>query len=140
MVGDINFFIHPCYDDEAEKDVYQGEVDIMIADTANRSKGFGRAAVSAFLYYILRYLGPIMEEYSQTMATGAGLGRLGLIMARIKVANVGSIGLFKSLGFERQGDVNYFGEIKMVLRQEVFARLAESRPDGYVELEYRRLL
>jgi RimJ/RimL family protein N-acetyltransferase len=139
MVGDINFFIYPSDDDSEESsNLYEGEVDIMIADEANRSKGFGRAAVTALLYYIARHSEAIMGEYLKGVQPPAAAGQLVLIMARIKAENVGSIALFRNLGFEQQGEVNYFGEIKMVLSEEQFAKLAEKIPEGYAEVEYRR--
>ena len=139
MVGDINFFVYPADDDsEGSQDMYEGEVDIMIADEVNRSKGFGRAAVTALLYYVSRHSEAIMSEYLKGCQPPAAAGRLALVMARIKAQNVGSIALFKSLGFEQRGEVNYFGEIKMVLPEEQFAKLAEKMPEGYVEVEYRR--
>lgn len=141
MVGDINFFIYPSAadDDNAESsDLYEGEVDIMIADEANRSRGFGRAAVRALLYYIARHSEAIMGEYLKGVQPPATAGRLILVMARIKAENFGSIALFRSLGFEQRGEVNYFGEIKMVLPEDHFGMLAQEMPEGYAELEYRR--
>lgn len=139
MVGDINLFIHPSDDHSAESpDQYQGEVDIMIADQAHRSRGFGRAAVTALLYYIARHSDAIMAEFLGGLQPPVRAGHLGLIMARIKAENAGSIALFRGLGFEQLGDVNFFGEIKMVLPGYRFAKLGDTMPDGYTELEYRR--
>ncbi|KAB5575450.1 GNAT domain-containing protein [Coniochaeta sp. 2T2.1] len=144
MVGDINFFIYPSEDDDDDdedgasgrRNLYQGEVDIMIADEANRGNGLGRAAVAALLYYIATHAEGIMREYVSGEKVAAG--RRGLVMARIKAENVVSIALFKGLGFEQVGEVNYFGEIKMVLPEERFTGLAEEMPCGYEEVEYRR--
>ncbi|KAB5531189.1 GNAT domain-containing protein [Coniochaeta sp. 2T2.1] len=144
MVGDINLFIYPSDDDDEDEEdgasgrrnLYQGEVDIMIADEAKRSNGLGRAAVAALLYYIATHSEGIMREYVSGEKVAAG--RLALLMARIKADNVVSIALFKSLGFERVGEVNYFGEIKMVLPEERFKGLAGEMPGGYEEVEYRR--
>jgi RimJ/RimL family protein N-acetyltransferase len=140
MVGDVNFFIYPADDEESgeSNDLYEGEVDIMIADEANRSKGYGRAAVTSLLHYITQHSQAIMSEYLQGCQPPAAVGRLARVMARIKAENVGSIALFKSLGFEQRGEVNYFGEIKMVLQDGGAAKLATTVPDGYVEVEYRR--
>jgi len=140
MVGDINFFVYPADDDsEGSEGLYEGEVDIMIADELNRSKGFGSAAVKALLYYVSSHSKAIMNEYLKGCQPPVAAGRLALVMARIKAENVGSIALFKNLGFEQQGEVNYFGEIKMVLPEKQFAKLAEKMPEGYVEVEYRRI-
>ncbi|KAH8908455.1 hypothetical protein BR93DRAFT_893705 [Coniochaeta sp. PMI_546] len=138
MVGDVNFFIYQSDDDGDESgNRYEGEVDIMIADEANRSQGFGRAAVTALLYYITRHSEAIMAEYVRGLEpAAAAAGQLVRIMAKIKAENVGSMALFRSLGFEQQGEVNYFGEIKMVLPEDQFAKLAEKMPAGYAELKY----
>lgn len=140
MVGDINFFIYPCDEEDMEEsgNLYQGEVDIMVADQINRSKGFGRAAVMSLLHYVVRHSKAVMDEYLRGAQPQATAGRLVLVMARINAENVGSIALFRSLGFEQQGEVNYFGEIKMVLPEDHFGKLAEQVPEGYAEVEYRR--
>lgn len=147
MIGDINFFLYPSDDDDDDDDAPNGhscvgEVDIMIAGQGDRGKGFGKAAVSTLLHYIWRNRDAILKEYqsgeSETslFKKEGGLGlRLKVLMAKIKADNVGSIALFKGLGFEQEGDVNYFGEIKMVLKN--FNGL-EKAPEGFQVVEYRR--
>lgn len=150
MIGDINFFLYP-FDDDDENDSASsdlaadycvGEVDIMIADQAHRSKGIGRASVSAFLYYIFQNLQAILEEYnladSRPRPTGNGPKELKLktLMAKIKADNAASIALFKTLGFLQQGEVNYFGEIKMTL--DDFDRISSTVLEGYKEIDYIR--
>jgi RimJ/RimL family protein N-acetyltransferase len=136
MVGDINFFIYPS-EEEDKEGLYEGEVDIMIAEQAYRGKGIGKEAVSAFLWWIIRHAEGITEEFSRETEEGAG--GMNLIMARIKKENEGSIRLFKSLGFEQVGDVNYFGEIKLVLSKELFGTFEEDGAErGSREVEYRR--
>lgn len=155
MIGDINFFLYPDDEDDEDEDGQQiqqlqrkkkqlcvGEVDIMVAGENDRGKGLGTAAVTAFLHYIWSNLDAILAEYvsqQQQEAEGgeqqqAGL-ELKLLMAKIKATNAGSIALFKRLGFEQEGDVNYFGEIKMVLKE--FEGIARG-VDGYRVVEYRR--
>ncbi|KAH8664042.1 GNAT domain-containing protein [Xylariales sp. PMI_506] len=155
MVGDINLFLTPWdYEEEEGGDgggaaatavarYAVGEVDIMIADTANRGRGMGRAAVSAFLWYIWKNRAAILKEYATSpegaaAAAAAGGGGLEMkqLLVRIKATNEGSIALFKGLGFEQKGDVNYFGEIEMVLQEFSAERLAEV--EGYQELPYDR--
>jgi RimJ/RimL family protein N-acetyltransferase len=136
MIGDINFFIYPS-EEEDKEGLYEGEVDIMIAEPAHRSKGIGKEAVSAFLWWIIRHSEGITEEFNRE--TEEGGGGMDLVMARIKKENEGSIRLFKSLGFEQVGDVNYFGEIKLVLSKELFASFAGGgAARGFREVEYRR--
>lgn len=138
MIGDINFFLYPSDDDDAPDGCCVGEVDIMIAGQGDRGKGLGKAAVSTFLHYIWRNRHEILGEYQSgeaSLAKTGGSSRLVVLMAKIKSDNVGSIALFKGLGFEQEGDVNYFGEIKMVLKS--FDGL-ENVPDGFQVVDYRR--
>ena len=156
MVGDVNFFLYP-YDEEDGEEADDsgkrpiapaprlcvGEVDVMIADAKDRGRGLGRATVSAFLQYILRNLGGILAEYRldgrDEVPHAPAPDRevaLKLLMAKIKADNSGSLALFKSLGFQQEGDVNYFGEVKLVLHDLNIIR--EMLPDGYSELVYHR--
>jgi RimJ/RimL family protein N-acetyltransferase len=141
MVGDVNLFLYP-YEDEDEEQLPSetpefcvGEVDIMIAGQQHRGKGLGRAVVQAFLQYISRHLDGIMQEYAEDkdMPTPP---KLKLLMAKINQGNAKSIALFKSLGFEQEGEVNYFGEVKLVLRH--LDRFAAEVPELYSELVYSR--
>ncbi|KAK4155450.1 GNAT domain-containing protein [Chaetomidium leptoderma] len=141
MVGDVNLFLYP-YEDEDEDEAPSavpefcvGEVDIMVADQQHRGKGLGRAVVQAFLQYISRNLGGIMEEYAEDKDMPSP-PKLKLLMAKINQGNTKSITLFKSLGFEQEGEVNYFGEVKLVLRR--LDKLATEVPEGYAELVYSR--
>lgn len=139
MVGDINLFIYgSLYNGVDTANRYSGEVDIMIADEHNRRKGFGRAAVTALLYYIACHREAIVGEYLRGSGPVALPGRLAYLMAKIKKENIGSIALFRSLGFEQQGEADYFGEVQMALPEYKFDALAEEVPAGYAELEYRR--
>ncbi|KAL7823800.1 GNAT domain-containing protein [Trichoderma gracile] len=143
MRGDINFFL---YLDDGEDDEQvdglgenstirlRGEVDVMIASTQHRGKGFGEAAVRSMLGYIRRHLSDILNEY----ANGEGLDeekvQLVGLMAKIKEDNTGSRALFGKLGFKQEGEANYFGEVKMVMDWE------GSGTEGLVEgLQYREL-
>lgn len=139
MIGDINFFLYP-WDDEAEDDGADtggaqpsycvGEIDIMIASQEDRGRGLGKAAVSTFMHYIWSNRAAILREYQ-----AAAQPELKSLMAKIKATNAQSIALFKSLGFEQEGDVNYFGEVKLVLQD--LDRLA-TPPDGYRVVEFKR--
>lgn len=139
MIGDINFFLYP-WDDEPEGDGADaggthpsycvGEIDIMIASQSDRGKGLGKAAVSTFMHYIWSNRVAILREYQ-----AAAQPELKFLMAKIKATNAHSIALFKSLGFEQDGDVNYFGEVKLVLQD--LDRLA-TPPDGYRVVDFPR--
>lgn len=158
MVGDVNLFLYPDEeeDDEDDEDDEEGEgadsadhprpfrvageVDIMIADRRHRGMGLGRAAVRAFLQYVARHQDGILCEYARDKdlpGPGPGPGpRLGLLMAKINKGNARSIALFRSLGFAQEGEVNYFGEVRLVLRD--LGALAADVPEGYAELVYSR--
>ena len=152
MVGDVNLFLYPYENEDEDEDgdgdreppsatpeFCVGEVDIMIAGQQHRGKGLGRAVVQGFLQYVARNLACIMREYVEdkdmASATGAGPG-LKLLMAKINQGNDKSLALFKSLGFKQEGEVNYFGEVKLVLRD--LDTLAAEVPEGYAELVYSR--
>ncbi|RYO74378.1 hypothetical protein DL766_009811 [Monosporascus sp. MC13-8B] len=174
MVGDINLFLTPWEEDEdgdgreingpvtdgavdpiphGKRDCAvsycNGEVDIMIADRGRRGNGLGISAVSTLLHFIRRHLESILAEYGKAREAGPratvnSRHELKDLVAKINAANVGSIALFTKLGFEQRGEVNYFGEIEMVL--EDFGRVAPEVVDGkggayvagYRELVYER--
>ncbi len=146
MIGDINFFLYPCDDDDEQQQpgtasprYCVGEVDIMIAEVSERGKGLGRGAVTAFLHYIFHNLAQILHNYgihNRENTTGGGI-RLKRFMAKIKEDNAASLALFKSLGFHQQGPASYFGEVTLVLEDYV-QRLSKA-PDGYTEMGYMRL-
>ena len=148
MIGDINFFLYPLDDDGyeapdgAETPRYcVGEIDVMIADNLHRGKGLGKAAVLAFLHYIYRKLPSILQQYEArndenkppTASTPLSLKHF---MVKIKETNTASLALFKGLGFQQQGSVNYFGEIKLVLVE--YEPLVCVPPECYSELLYLR--
>lgn len=140
MIGDINFFVYPWdeEDGQAPQSYCTGEIDIMIAGQQDRGRGLGKAAVSTFLHYIWSSLDAILREYessSSGQAEGTPRLKLKLFMAKIKATNAHSIALFKSLGFEQEGDVNYFGEIKLVLQD---FDLIAAPPEDYQVLDYSR--
>ncbi|POR38103.1 Putative methionine--tRNA ligase, mitochondrial [Tolypocladium paradoxum] len=135
MRGDINFFLYP---DEEEEDTSQngliGEVDVMIADTEHRGQGFGGASVRALLTYLQRRLAEILKEH--TTGDGSlnqGDAKLTGLMAKIKQGNVGSRALFQKLGFRQRGEVNYFGEVTMVMEWGEAERRVEEWARGEVE-------
>lgn len=139
MIGDINLFLYPWDDEDDGEDAScthpsycVGEIDIMIASQDDRGKGSGKAAVSTFMHYVWSNRLAILREYQS-----AAQPELKLLMAKIKATNTHSIALFKSLGFEQQGDVNYFGEVKLVLHD--LDRLA-TPPEGYQVVGYTRLV
>lgn len=160
MLGDVNLFLYPYEEDVNELDDEDefpagepaiptsctGEIDIMIASPAHRGQGAGRGAVQAFLQYISRNVEWIMREYVEDKGVegeGEGRGeaevvappRLKMLMAKIGQGNEGSLALFKGLGFVQEGEVNYFGEVKLVLREW---EGKVGGVEGYQEVQYLR--
>ncbi|PQE12268.1 n-acetyltransferase 9 protein [Rutstroemia sp. NJR-2017a BVV2] len=142
MIGDINLFLTPADEDPNEGCI--GEIELMIAPKEMRGKGFGRAAVLAFMGYLERELGGILGEYGRGVRgeeegeggeegegeverNGGGKEggegengkkmKMNLLQLRVKIGskNEKSIGLFESIGFVRVGEgENYFGEVELV--------------------------
>ncbi|KAK1453593.1 N-acetyltransferase [Colletotrichum melonis] len=155
MIGDINFFIYP-YDDDDNEDaegqaaaanegLYVGEVDVMVASKEHRGRGIGHAAVTTLLTYVHRNKAQILEEYVHGGEGGKGTtkkaAQLKGLMVKIKEGNAASIALFRRLGFVQKGEVNYFGEIQMVLgdMDEFVASSAGMKAaDEYREVSYSR--
>ncbi|CAK7220552.1 hypothetical protein SCUCBS95973_004197 [Sporothrix curviconia] len=132
MVGDINFFLTPFEEEDGTKRGFSGEIDVMIAGLADRGKGYGRAAVTAFLHYILQQQREaILAEASS--ASSFKSTALHQLVVKIQATNAASIGLFKSLGFVQNGCVNYFGEVELVRKD-----LTADAPPGYIEHVYQR--
>ncbi|QPG97077.1 hypothetical protein C2857_005724 [Epichloe festucae Fl1] len=134
MRGDVNFFIHH-HDDQSpdgggETARLRGEIDVMVAERGNWRKGYGGASVRCLLVYIWRNLRGILREYAAKEGTAAAAaaaagGKMVGLMAKIKEGNEGSRGLFGKLGFRQSGEVNYFGEVMMVMSWEEVERLVE---------------
>lgn len=149
MVGDINFFLTPFEEDDDEEGDQQkkdetslltGEVDVMIARLEHRRQGFGRAAVTAFLHYILQsQQQAILAEAAAgadpliSKLVGAASPQLKQLVVKIQATNLASIGLFTSLGFVQKGSVNYFGEVELVRTD-----LTAEAPEGCTEIVYQR--
>ncbi|KXH35535.1 N-acetyltransferase [Colletotrichum simmondsii] len=154
MIGDINFFIYPYDDDEdeegqasaANEGLYVGEVDVMVASKEHRGRGIGHAAVTTLLTYVHRNKAQILEEYVQgeeggKETTTKKAAQLKGLMVKIKEGNAASIALFRRLGFVQKGEVNYFGEIQMVLGdldEFVASSAGVKAADQYREVSYSR--
>lgn len=158
MIGDINFFIYPYDDDEdeegqaaaANEGLYVGEVDVMVASKEHRGRGIGHAAVTTLLTYVHRNKARILEEYVRGEEEGKEEGKetttklaaqLKGLMVKIKEGNAASIALFRRLGFVQKGEVNYFGEIQMVLGdldEFVASSAGVKAADEYREVSYSR--
>lgn len=110
MVGDINLFLFRPDDEDEPSGEVVGEVELMIAKTELQRKGYGRAALLAFLGYVLGKWRDIGDEYGEKNAKA----ELSFLRVKVNETNAGSLRLFESVGFSRVGEgANYFGEIEM---------------------------
>ncbi len=140
MLGDVNLFLTPADEDD---EGCIGELELMIAPTTARRKGYGRAAILTFLSYIEYHLDEILEEY-RNGEEGQESGKMNLLMLRVKIGgkNEKSIGLFEGIGFVKTSEgENYFGEVEMVFegvigRGRVGKLLERFGIEGYTEMEY----
>ena len=133
MLGDVNLFLYPDPEAESESEgrLY-AEVDVMLAEKAERRNGRASAAVKALLVFLLRNLGAILSEYASY--TGQGEVELDRLVAKIKDTNEASRLLFGGLGFKQRGGVNYFGEVELALGLE---GVLPWEGEDHEEVEYR---
>lgn len=157
MVGDINLFLR--VDDGDEGDAppeIVGEIELMIAEKANQRKGFGKAALLAFMRYIVERQGQILEEFVgggcggvdsetvQKLRANAGSGlSFSCLSVKIGQDNVRSLAMFEGLRFVRVSDQpSFFGEFELrradLRREVVDIELGEAGVEGYVEVAYER--
>jgi RimJ/RimL family protein N-acetyltransferase len=139
MIGDVNLFLTAA-DEDQEGCI--GELELMIAPTEARRKGYGRATIVTFLSYIQNNLEAILSEYKQKI----GIEKMSLLQLRVKIGskNEKSINLFESLGFIKvDQSPNYFGEFELLLEgfggQYQTKGLHENHSvRGFTELAYTR--
>ncbi|PHH61796.1 hypothetical protein CDD81_7960 [Ophiocordyceps australis] len=149
MRGDVNLFLYPDQDDESCRGVV-GEVDVMIAATEHRGRGLGIGAVRALLGYVVRNVDALMAEYqggqnskSQGVESGSAQSppddskaELRGFMVKIGQNNHASRALFAKVGFKERGQVDYFGEVTMVMAWEDVVDKAAGKE--YREMKYSR--
>lgn len=147
MIGDINLFLTDDDNDDSasESAIPQarqvvGEIEIMIASRAHHRQGYGRAALLAFLWYVLDHQRDILREYSVTTTTGgAATPVLNYLRVKIGQENAKSISLFESIGFEGTGaGPNYFGEVELRFRVDGEAGRRIARVKGFEEVKVAR--
>lgn len=151
MRGDVNFFLHPSdadpdsdpkSGDGGAAELVVGEVDVMIAHGQHRRHGLGRAAVCALLVFVHRHREALLAEYvAGRPGRTAQPPRLGRLVAKIRAGNMASRALFAALGFTQEGDVNFFGEVTMVVAADHLERQgwwAQAAADSR-EMVYKRV-
>lgn len=117
MIGDVNLFLNEDDEDDenqgeeervAEKVI--GELEIMLASPSARGKGYGKAILLAFLWYIITNLDVILGEFTKARA------ELKYLRVKIDANNQTSINLFEKVGFAKTSSTpNYFNEVELRL-------------------------
>lgn len=116
MIGDVNLFLSQDDEDENEAEDKRGkgvigEIEIMIATQSARGKGYGKATLLTFLWYIMQNLSAILFEYSKNRNSA-----LKFLRVKIDADNQTSINLFEKAGFRKTSQTpNYFNEIELRL-------------------------
>lgn len=146
MIGDVNLFISRVERDEDGEDgedlgnvndkpeeATVGELELMIAVQTEQRQGYGKAALLAFLQYILSHEDEILREFNHrgdqiastntSMSTTASVKRFDYLTVKIGEMNARSIGLFEGLGFRRTRETpSYFGEFELRITREEMLR------------------
>jgi RimJ/RimL family protein N-acetyltransferase len=143
MIGDVNLFIYPDPDfDPSNTDSDHpgsipliAELEIMLAPPSSRRKGYATQALRAFMNYISspERLSRILEEY-RLGSDERSERYLKYLRVKVDQGNSASLGLFGKVGFERVGEVNYFGEVELRLGVEGLEEMMgedEERVLGY---------
>lgn len=141
MIGDINLFLR--IDDGADglsPPEIVGEIELMIAEKVNQRRGFGKAALLAFMRYIVERQGEICGEFVGSL-DGEMKGKLedrgdrfACLSVKIGKENERSLRLFEGMGFAKvEEEANCFGEFE--LRR---VDLGVEGVEGYKEVVYKR--
>jgi RimJ/RimL family protein N-acetyltransferase len=158
MIGDINLFLR-IDDGEEGTSAAQiiGEIELMIAEKKDQRRGLGKAALLAFLRYVVanekEVLGQfVLRDEGARRAFGVGSGdgqgkgdgvKFNALSVKIGQKNERSLALFEGVGFKKVGqEPNYFGEwelrrTRLDLRA-VEAQLEGAGAEGYREVVYGR--
>jgi RimJ/RimL family protein N-acetyltransferase len=147
MLGDVNLFVHdqPSDDDDnndgdsshaprkekgAKRKLF-GEVEIMIAKTDLQGRGLGREVLRTFLWYVVQHQHAICDEFVSRGAKGEKKpATLEYLRVLIGQENERSLKLFERAGFNRIGDVNYFGEVELKMDLAGVEADATSQSEG----------
>ncbi|KAI3630620.1 hypothetical protein MIR68_012055 [Amoeboaphelidium protococcarum] len=124
MIGDVNIFLHKEQRDEgsdtndSNQEEQVGEIEIMIAESAARKRGIGRLCVKMMLLYAWRNL------------------QVKRVMAKVGENNVGSLALFRNLGFTQCSYSKVFKEytFELNLTEDVIKTYPQYQTLTYSEL------
>jgi RimJ/RimL family protein N-acetyltransferase len=144
MVGDVNLFLYPDPDFSNSTDLDPenenpgavpiiGELEIMLAPASSRRQGLATASLLAFMSYITSpsRLPQILEEY-RLGSDERSERYLRYLRVKVDQGNQASLGLFGKVGFERIGEVNYFGEVELRLGVEGVREVVRGKEVGRV--------
>jgi RimJ/RimL family protein N-acetyltransferase len=137
MLGDVNLFLSAAGDDPED---CVGELEIMIARPSLRRRGYGRAAIVAFLHYVAQNIYGILDEYRKSQSAE----KMSLAGLRVKIGskNEKSIRLFESIGFiQTKEGPNFFNEIELSMdgavdEAKTTILLQQYDMQGYREIRY----
>jgi len=138
MVGDVNLFLtaddDELGDDQTDEQCLIGEVEIMIARKDLHRKGYGRATLLTFLWYVFMNVEIMLQEFvKDSSRTAVQRARLKYLGVKIGATNERSLRLFKSVGFRNiSEEPNYFGELEM--RLEITDALEQLKVEKQFEL------
>lgn len=114
MIGDVNIFFND------EEDNKCGEIEIMIAETKARGKGFGKEA----LYSMMRY--------------GVETLNMNRFTSKIGMDNKPSLKMFQGIGFTEISRSDVFKEITLELNiNDIFLQQLYKRTEYFQILDYR---
>jgi RimJ/RimL family protein N-acetyltransferase len=146
MVGDVNLFLYPDPDFEMSSQTslaqdeenpgalpIVGELEIMLAPASSRRQGLAMASLVAFMSYVTSSsrLPQILEEY-RLGSDERSERYLRYLRVKVDQGNQASLGLFGKVGFERVGEVNYFGEVELRLGVEGVREVVRGKEVGKV--------
>jgi RimJ/RimL family protein N-acetyltransferase len=99
MVGDVNLFVNE--NEIVNNDNLKvGELEIMIAEKANRGLGFGKEAIKLMIYYCMQNLNDVTT-----------------FIVKISENNLASIKMFeKNFGFSRYDHIKVFKQLCLILK------------------------
>jgi hypothetical protein len=148
MIGDINLFlrIDDGPDGTAPPEII-GEIELMIAEKINQRRGLGKAALLAFMRYVVERQEGIVADFvggldgeMRRKVEGKGVGCLSV---KIGQGNEGSLKLFEGLGFVRVSEQpSFFGEFELrkgdLGVEGVEIDMRKAGVEGYREVVYER--
>lgn len=151
MIGDINFFLR--VDDGDDGDAPPeiiGEIELMIAEKVNQRRGFGKAALLAFMRYITERQGAILGEFVNGLdetikgkVRARGELRFECLSVKIGQTNEKSLKLFEGLRFVKVSEEpSFFGEFELRRAdlgvEGVELDMRGAGVEGYREVAYER--